>query len=69
MTPSRSVVSLERAGPGVSGSVIFPFSVSIGLALEFLLSDVLVGVLLGGFLLNGVSGSQSNECQDDKFHS
>ena len=46
-----SVVSLERAGPGVGGGVVLPLSVSVGLALELLLTDVFVGVVsvdLGG---------------------
>merc|ERR1712139_207425 len=31
-----SVVSLERAGPGVGGGVVLPLSVSVGRALELL---------------------------------
>ena len=46
MTKSYSVVGLEWAGPGVGGGVIFPLSVSVGLALEFLFSDVLISVSL-----------------------
>ena len=40
----HSVVGLEWAGPGVGGGVVFPFSVSVGLAFKFLLSDVFIGV-------------------------
>ena len=50
---SCSVVSLEWAGPGVGGGIVFPLSVSVGLALELLLSDVLVGVSSGRLLLKG----------------
>ena len=64
-----SVVSLEWAGPGVGGGIIFPFSVSVSLALEFLLSDVLIGVLVGGFLLDGGGWSSGNEGEDSgEFH-
>ena len=64
-----SVVGLEWAGPGVGGGIVFPLSVSVGLALKLLLSDILVGVSLSGFLINGVGGSNSNEGQDDGiFH-
>ena len=58
-----SVVSLERAGPGVGGSVVLPLSVSVGLALELLLTDVFVGVVsvdLGG----GDEGDKGS----DEFH-
>ena len=43
--PTYSVVCLERAGPGVGGGVVFPFSVSVGFTFELLLSDVLISVL------------------------
>ena len=62
--PSCSVVSLERAGPGVGGGIVFPLSVSIGFALELLLTDVLIGVV-------GVdSGSRngSDHSGNDEFH-
>ena len=41
---TRSWVSFEWALPGVVVGVIVPFSVSIGNALEFFISDVIVGV-------------------------
>ena len=50
-------VLLEWAGPGVGGSIIFPLSVSVGLALELLLSDVFVSV---GTLLLNVNGLGGN---------
>ena len=53
---SCSVVSLEWAGPGVGGSVIFPFSVSVGLALKLLFTNVFVSV----------SGGDGNE--GEEFH-
>ena len=61
--PSCSVVSLERAGPGVGGGVVFPLSVSIGFALELLLTDVLIGVV-------GVDsgGRNSSDHGNDEFH-
>tara|TARA_B110000305_G_C19088740_1_gene469738 strand:- start:72 stop:323 length:252 start_codon:yes stop_codon:yes gene_type:complete len=40
-----SVVSLERAGPGVGGGVVLPLAVAVGLALKLLLTDILVGVV------------------------
>ena len=49
---SCSVVSLEWAGPGVGGGIVFPLSVSIGLALELLLSNVLISVGNGVLLVN-----------------
>ena len=63
------LVALEWAGPGVGGGIVFPLSVSVSLALELLLSDVLVGVSGGGglFLLKGggVGGSDGNKNGDD----
>ena len=44
MRTTCSWVSLEWALPGVVVSIIVPFSVSIGDALELLISDVVVGV-------------------------
>ena len=66
-----SVVGLEWAGPGVGGGIVFPLSVSVGFALELLLSDVLVGVSLGGLLLNAGSlgGGDGDEGKDEGiFH-
>ena len=64
-----SVVSLEWAGPGVGGGIIFPFSVSVSLALELLLSDVLVGVLVGGLLRDGGGRGGGNKGDDgEQFH-
>ena len=64
-----SVVGLEWASPGVGGSIVFPFSVSIGFAFEFLLSDVLIGVSLSLFLLDGGSGDSGNKSEDGgEFH-
>ena len=63
--PSCSVVSLERARPGVGGGVVFPLSVSVGLALELLLSDVLIGVEGSGLLINGGGRNGSDEEGDD----
>ena len=63
------LVALEWAGPGVGGGIVFPLSVSVGLALELLLSDVLVGVSGGGggFLLKGggVGGSDGKNGEDE----
>ena len=64
-----SVVGLEWAGPGVGGGIVFPLSVSVGFALELLLSDVLISVSLSLLLLNGSSGGGGNECENDgEFH-
>ena len=62
-----SVVSLERAGPGVGGGVVFPFYVSVGFAFELLLSDVLVGVSLSGLLLDAGSfgGGNGDEGEEE----
>ena len=64
-----SVVGLEWASPGVSGSIVFPLSVSVGFALEFLFSDILIGVSLSFLLLNGGSGNSGNKSKDgSEFH-
>ena len=64
-----SVVSLEWAGPGVGGGVVFPLSVSIGLAFELLFSDVFIGIMVGRFLVHGGGAGYSEESQDDGiFH-
>ena len=42
--PAGSWVGLEWALPGVVVGVVVPFSVSVGNALKFLVSDVVVGV-------------------------
>ena len=60
-----SVVSLERAGPGVGGGVVLPLSVSVGLALELLLTDVLVGVVSAVVDLDG--GGDGDQGSDE-FH-
>ena len=66
---SYSVVGLEWASPGVGGGIVFPLSVSVGFALELLLSDVLIGVSLGLLLLKRSSGDGSNKGEDDgEFH-
>ena len=39
-----SWVSFEWAFPGVVVSIVVPFSVSIGNALELLISDIVVGI-------------------------
>ena len=39
-----SWVSFEWAFPGVVGSIVVPFSVSISNALELLISDIVVGI-------------------------
>ena len=57
---SYSVVSLEWAGPGVGGGVIFPFSVSVGFALEFLFSDVFICVFN--------SRDSCEDCEEGEFH-
>ena len=67
--PCCSVVSLEWAGPGVGGGVVFPLSVSVGFALELLFSDVLIGVVDNGLLLDLESrdGGDKSE-KDGVFH-
>ena len=79
-TPSRDltlvvniiiIVMFERAVPGVGGGVVLPLSVSVGLALELLLSDVLVGVSLSGLLLDGggLGGGDGDEGEEEGvFH-
>ena len=61
LTAIHSVVLLEWAGPGVGGGVVFPFSVSVSLALEFLFPDVLISVQTSGLLVGGLGTSESNE--------
>ena len=65
-----SIVSLEWAGPGVGGGIVFPLSVSVGFALKLLLSDVFIGVSLSILLLNGGSRGGGNEGEDNgsDFH-
>ena len=59
---SSSVVGLEWAGPGVGGGVVFPLSVSVGFAFEFLFSDVFISVSL-------VDGRDSGDKSDKgEFH-
>ena len=61
----RSGVSLEWALPGVVVGIVVPFSVSVGDALELLVSDVVVGVSVWSWsvdtLLTGNSGRWSVE--------
>ena len=67
--PSYSVVSLEWASPGVGGGIVFPLSVSVGFALEFLLSDILIGISLSGLVLNGGGGGNGDHGKDGSvFH-
>ena len=63
-----SVVSLKRAGPGVGGGVVLPLSVSVGLALKLLLSDVFVGVGLGVLLVDLGGRHGSDEGNEDELH-
>ena len=63
-----SVVSLERAGPGVGGGVVLPLSVSVGLALKLLLSDVFVGVGLGVLLVDLRGRHSGDEGNEDELH-
>ena len=67
----NSVVSLERAGPGVGGGVVLPLSVPVSLALELLFSNVLVRVLVHGFLLDrsSLGGGNGEGGEDERvFH-
>ena len=54
----------------VGGGIVFPLSVSVGLALELLLSDVLIGVGDSVLLLDGTSRGGGNEGEDNgsEFH-
>ena len=62
MILSSSVVGLEWASPGVGGGVVFPLSVSVGFAFEFLFSDVFISVSL-------VDGRDSGDKSDKgEFH-
>ena len=65
-----SVVSLKWAGPGVGGGIVFPLSVSVGLALELLLSDVFISVRGSVHLLDGSSrgGGDEGEGNGNEFH-
>ena len=65
----HSIVSLEWAGPGVGGGIVFPLSVSVGFALELLFSDILIGVVGNRLLLDldGVSGGDKSD-KDGVFH-
>ena len=80
---SCSWVGLEWALPGVVVSIVVPFSVSIGDALELLVSDVVVGVgvwsssvdaLLSrdevGWLVHGdgLAGRQGGDSDEGEFH-
>ena len=78
----RSGVSLEWALPGVVVGVVMPFSVSVGDALELLVSDVVVGVSIWswsvdtlltrdghGWLVDEHSGGSGYKGSDDEgFH-
>ena len=76
-----SRVGLEWALPGVVVGVVMPFSVSIGDALELLVTDVVVSVgvwswsvdtLLTGHSLgrsvDAHSRGRSNKSNEDEFH-
>ena len=67
---SCSVVSLEWAGPGVGGGIVFPLSVSVSLAFELLLSDVFISVGNSVLLLDGTSRGGGDEGEDNgnEFH-
>ena len=53
---------MEWAGPGVGGGIVFPLSVSVGFAFEFLLSDVFISVV-------NVDGGDSGDKGDKgEFH-
>ena len=60
-----SVVSLEWAGPGVGGGIVFPLSVSVGLAFKLLFSDVLISVGSGALLLDGAGRGEGDEGEDN----
>ena len=77
----RSWVGLEWALPGVVVSIVVPFSVSVGNALELLISNVVVGVgvwslsvdtlLTGdslGWSVHGDGSGHSNKSGVDKLH-
>jgi len=79
--PRRSWVGLEWALPGVVVGVVMPFSVSVGNALELLVSDIVVSVgvwswsvdtLLTrdsiGWSVSGDGSSGSNKSNEDEFH-
>ena len=79
--PRRSWVGLEWAFPGVVVSIVMPFSVSVGNALELLISNVVVGVgvwsvsvdtLLTrdslGWSVHGDGSGASNKSSVDKLH-
>ena len=81
MSRGCSWVGLEWALPGVVVGVVMPFSVSIGNALELLVTDVVVGVgvwsgsvnaLLTGhsfvWSVNLDGSDHSNESCKDEFH-
>ena len=78
---SSSGVGLEWALPGVVVGVVMPLSVSVGNALELLVSDIVVGVgvwswsvdtLLTrdslGWSVGSDGSSGSNKSNEDKFH-
>ena len=81
MSRRRSWVGLEWALPGVVVGVVVPFSVSVGNALELLVSDIVVSVGVGSWsvdtLLTGDSHAwsvhvdgrdHSDQSGVDKFH-
>ena len=77
----RSWVGLEWALPGVVVSIVVPLSVSVGNALELLVSNIVVGVgvwsvsvdtlLTGdslGWSVHGDGSSGGNKSSVDKLH-
>ena len=79
--PECSRVGLEWALPGVVVGIVVPFSVSVGDALELLVSDIVVSVgvwswsvdtLLTrdslGWSVSGDGSSSSNKSNEDEFH-
>ena len=77
----RSWVGLEWALPGVVVSIVVPLSVSVGNALELLISNIVVSVgvwslsvdalLTGdslGWSVHGDGSSTGNKCSVDKLH-